>query len=134
MCDGKEFVTLSPTKVEVTGFNDQDSRRLGASVRVEDSDRRCIVDTRSTRVVDPGSPGRKRTCHVPYFHQVHSRRFSPTSPTFPPTYYSRPLLIFFTIATLTHVFTYPRFFSSEPRIRHHLYILHHHLIFVIVLL
>ena len=61
MCDGKEFVILSPTKVEVTGFNDQDSRRLGASVHVEDSDRRCIVDTRSTRVVDPGSPGRKRT-------------------------------------------------------------------------
>ena len=61
MCDGKEFVTLSPTKVEVTGFNDQDSRRLGASVRVEDSDRRYIVDTRSTRVVDPGSLDRKRT-------------------------------------------------------------------------
>ena len=61
MCDGKEFVTLSPTKVEVTGFNDQDSRRLGASVRVKDSDRRCIVDTQSTRVVDPSSPGRKRT-------------------------------------------------------------------------
>ena len=61
MYDGNEFVTLSPTKVEVTGFNDQGSRRLGASVRVEDSDRRCIVDTRSTRVVDPNSPGRKRT-------------------------------------------------------------------------
>jgi hypothetical protein len=43
----KEFVTLSPTKVEVTGFNDQDSQRLGASERVDNSDHKCIVGTRS---------------------------------------------------------------------------------------
>ena len=61
MYDGKEFVILSPTKVEVAEFNDRDSRRLGASVRVEDSDRRCIADTQRTRVVDLSSPGRKRT-------------------------------------------------------------------------
>ena len=61
MCDGKEFVTLSPTKVEVTGFNNRDSRRLGALLRVEDSDRRCIVDTRNIRVVDPSNLDRKRT-------------------------------------------------------------------------
>ena len=47
MCDGKEFVILSPTKVEVTGFNDQDSQRLGASERVDNSDHKCIVGTRS---------------------------------------------------------------------------------------
>ena len=47
MYDGKEFVTLSPTKVEVTGFNDQDSQRLGASERVDNSDHKCTVGIRS---------------------------------------------------------------------------------------
>ena len=50
----KEFVTISPTMVEVTDFNNtyQDSRILNVSVLISGSDRKCTVDIHSTDVVD----------------------------------------------------------------------------------
>ena len=53
-CRRKEFVTISPTMVEVTNFNNiyQDSRILGVSVLVDSSDHKCTVDIHSTDVVN----------------------------------------------------------------------------------
>ena len=50
----KEFVTISPTMVEVTDFNNtyQGSQILGVLVLVDSSDRKCIGDIHSTDVVD----------------------------------------------------------------------------------
>ena len=54
MLKRKEFVTISPTMVEVTDFNNtyQDSQILGVSVLVDSSDHKYIVDIHSIDVVD----------------------------------------------------------------------------------
>ena len=49
----KEFVTISPTMVEVTDFNVfLGSQILGVLELVDSNDRICIVDIRSIDVVD----------------------------------------------------------------------------------
>jgi hypothetical protein len=47
----KEFITLSPTRTEVTGFNDLGSQILDDKGHALDSGRRCIEDTRSNNGV-----------------------------------------------------------------------------------
>ena len=49
----REFVTISPTMVEVTGFNVfPDSQILGVPELVNSNDYICIVDIRNIDVVD----------------------------------------------------------------------------------
>jgi hypothetical protein len=43
----EEFVTLSPTRIEVTGFNNLDSWILNNEGHALDSGCRCIEDTQS---------------------------------------------------------------------------------------
>ena len=48
----KEFITLSPTMVEVTSFKLLDSQILSVPVLIDSSDHMCIVDIQSIDVVD----------------------------------------------------------------------------------
>jgi hypothetical protein len=46
------FVTLSPTRTEVTDFNDSDSQPFDAWERIVDNGRKCTEDIGNTNVVD----------------------------------------------------------------------------------